>query len=234
MGPPSMRCCKVADVKPVCALPCWCMTFEGSADQEVPRIFLSASMMNLGVRESVCARACMCACASVPHECTRVRACFVVHMVRVHCRFKYDSTHKTWPGTVEVKDGNLIIDGHVIKGSAASDPKQIPWKDAGVDYGGCALLCVCVCVCVCSWEGLCLLSASCDVGGWAEWVRVSPALAMRSPCGMHWASFPLLGNGSGARGGMTRQGRAGAHGSGRSLACEWCRVEGAFECSRCM
>ncbi|KAF5837211.1 glyceraldehyde 3-phosphate dehydrogenase, dominant splicing variant [Dunaliella salina] len=48
--------------------------------------------------------------------------------------FKYDSTHRMWPGTVEVKDGSLVIDGHTIKGSASMDPKQIPWKDAGVDY----------------------------------------------------------------------------------------------------
>jgi len=52
------------------------------------------------------------------------------------CRFKYDSVHKTWPGTVEAKGGGLIIDGHRIKGSSMSDPAQIPWADAGVDYGG--------------------------------------------------------------------------------------------------
>ncbi len=29
--------------------------------------------------------------------------------------FKYDSTHGLWKGTVETKDGNLIIDGHKIR-----------------------------------------------------------------------------------------------------------------------
>lgn len=33
--------------------------------------------------------------------------------------FKYDTTHGVWPGVVEAKDGGLVIDGHVIKGSAA-------------------------------------------------------------------------------------------------------------------
>lgn len=48
--------------------------------------------------------------------------------------FKYDSTHKTWPGAVEAKGSGLIIDGHVIKSSSASEPAQIPWRDTGVDY----------------------------------------------------------------------------------------------------
>lgn len=26
-------------------------------------------------------------------------------------QFKYDSVHGKWPGTVEAKDGNLVIDG---------------------------------------------------------------------------------------------------------------------------
>lgn len=51
-------------------------------------------------------------------------------------RFKYDSVHRTWPGIVEAKQGGLVIDGHTIKGSSMSDPGQIPWADAGVDYGG--------------------------------------------------------------------------------------------------
>jgi glyceraldehyde 3-phosphate dehydrogenase len=47
--------------------------------------------------------------------------------------FKYDSTYGKYPGTVEVKDGDLVVDGEVIKVSAERDPANIKWKDAGVE-----------------------------------------------------------------------------------------------------
>lgn len=46
--------------------------------------------------------------------------------------FKYDSTHGTYPGKVEAKDGALIIDGKTIKVTAVKDPKELPWKELGV------------------------------------------------------------------------------------------------------
>jgi len=46
---------------------------------------------------------------------------------------KYDSTYGKYPGTVEVKDGNLVIDGKVVKVTAEKDPAAIKWKDMGVD-----------------------------------------------------------------------------------------------------
>src|SRR4026208_2491270 len=46
---------------------------------------------------------------------------------------KYDSTYGKYPGTVEVKDGNLVIDGKVVKVPAEKDPAAIKWKDMGVD-----------------------------------------------------------------------------------------------------
>jgi len=46
---------------------------------------------------------------------------------------KYDSTYGQYPGTVEVKDGNLVIDGKTIKVTAEKDPAAIKWKDMGVD-----------------------------------------------------------------------------------------------------
>ena len=48
--------------------------------------------------------------------------------------FKYDSTHGTWPGTVEAKGDNLIINGHVIHVSAEKDPANIPWGTHGATY----------------------------------------------------------------------------------------------------
>ena len=47
--------------------------------------------------------------------------------------FKYDSNYGAYPGTVEVVDGNLVIDGKTIKVYAEKDPGNLPWKDLGVD-----------------------------------------------------------------------------------------------------
>jgi glyceraldehyde 3-phosphate dehydrogenase (phosphorylating) len=46
---------------------------------------------------------------------------------------KHDSVHGKYPGTVDVKDGGLVINGDHVKISAQKDPAQIGWKDAGVD-----------------------------------------------------------------------------------------------------
>jgi len=46
---------------------------------------------------------------------------------------KHDSVHGKYPGTVEVRDGGLVINGDHVKISAQKDPTQIGWKDAGVD-----------------------------------------------------------------------------------------------------
>ena len=46
---------------------------------------------------------------------------------------KHDSVHGKYPGTVEVKDGGLVINGDHVKISAQKDPAQIGWKDAGVE-----------------------------------------------------------------------------------------------------
>jgi len=47
--------------------------------------------------------------------------------------FKYDSNYGIYSGSVEVKDGNLIVDGDVIQVFAERDPGKLPWKDLGVD-----------------------------------------------------------------------------------------------------
>jgi len=46
---------------------------------------------------------------------------------------KYDSTYGPYPGTVEVKDGNLVVDGNTIKVFAERDPGAIKWKEAGAE-----------------------------------------------------------------------------------------------------
>lgn len=45
---------------------------------------------------------------------------------------KYDSVHGRFNGTVEVKDGTLIVNGKSLKVLAQKDPSVLPWKDLGV------------------------------------------------------------------------------------------------------
>jgi glyceraldehyde 3-phosphate dehydrogenase len=47
--------------------------------------------------------------------------------------FKYDSTYGAYGGTVQVKDGNLVVDGKTIKVFAEKDLNAIKWGDLGVD-----------------------------------------------------------------------------------------------------
>ncbi len=47
--------------------------------------------------------------------------------------FKYDTVMGKWKGTVEVGDGELIIDGKTIKVLAVRNPAELPWKDMGVE-----------------------------------------------------------------------------------------------------
>jgi glyceraldehyde 3-phosphate dehydrogenase len=46
--------------------------------------------------------------------------------------FKYDSTYGTYPGSVEVADGDLMVDGKRVKVLAEKDPAKLAWKDLGV------------------------------------------------------------------------------------------------------
>jgi glyceraldehyde 3-phosphate dehydrogenase len=47
--------------------------------------------------------------------------------------FKYDSTYGPYRGTVEVKDGHLLVDGKKISVTAERDPGTIKWKEMGVE-----------------------------------------------------------------------------------------------------
>lgn len=47
--------------------------------------------------------------------------------------FKYDSVHGTFPGKVEAKDNQLIINGKAIKIYAVKNPGELPWKADKVD-----------------------------------------------------------------------------------------------------
>ncbi len=46
---------------------------------------------------------------------------------------KYDSVHGRFDGTVEVKDGHLVVDGKTIRVTAERDPKNLKWDEVGTD-----------------------------------------------------------------------------------------------------
>ena len=46
---------------------------------------------------------------------------------------KYDSVQGPYPGTVEVDGDSLVVDGKKVKVVAKRDPRELPWKELGVD-----------------------------------------------------------------------------------------------------
>ena len=46
---------------------------------------------------------------------------------------KYDSVHGSYPGTVELSDGAMVVDGDEIKVLSERDPAKLPWAELGVD-----------------------------------------------------------------------------------------------------
>src|ERR1043165_3130726 len=46
---------------------------------------------------------------------------------------KHDSVHGRYPGSVEIRDGAIVVNGDTVKISAEKDPSAIKWKDVGVD-----------------------------------------------------------------------------------------------------
>jgi glyceraldehyde 3-phosphate dehydrogenase len=46
---------------------------------------------------------------------------------------KYDSTHGRFDGTVEVKDGHLVVNGKTIRITAERDPANLKWDEEGVE-----------------------------------------------------------------------------------------------------
>jgi glyceraldehyde 3-phosphate dehydrogenase len=47
---------------------------------------------------------------------------------------KYDSTHGKFNGEIEVKDGNLVVNGNTIRVSAERDPANLKWNEIEAEY----------------------------------------------------------------------------------------------------
>jgi len=47
---------------------------------------------------------------------------------------KYDSTHGRFDGTIEVKGGQLVVNGNAIRVTAERDPANLKWNEIGAEY----------------------------------------------------------------------------------------------------
>ncbi len=47
---------------------------------------------------------------------------------------KYDSTHGRFNGSVEVKDGKLVVNGNAIRVTAERNPADLKWNEVGAEY----------------------------------------------------------------------------------------------------
>ncbi|MDR2645391.1 MAG: type I glyceraldehyde-3-phosphate dehydrogenase, partial [Endomicrobium sp.] len=47
---------------------------------------------------------------------------------------KYDTIHGQFKGTVEVKDGNLVVNGKTVRVTAEKNPADLKWGEIGAEY----------------------------------------------------------------------------------------------------
>ncbi|GAB6007539.1 type I glyceraldehyde-3-phosphate dehydrogenase [Dysgonomonas reticulitermitis] len=47
---------------------------------------------------------------------------------------RYDSIHGQFKGTVEVKDGKLVVNGNAIRVTAEKNPADLKWSEVGAEY----------------------------------------------------------------------------------------------------
>ncbi len=47
---------------------------------------------------------------------------------------RYDTMHGQFDGTIEVKDGKLVVNGHAIRVTAEKDPANLKWDEVGAEY----------------------------------------------------------------------------------------------------
>ncbi len=47
---------------------------------------------------------------------------------------RYDTVHGRFDGTVEVKDGNLVVNGKTIRVTSERNPADLKWNEVGAEY----------------------------------------------------------------------------------------------------
>ena len=47
---------------------------------------------------------------------------------------RYDTIHGQFKGSIEVKDGNLVVNGQAIRVTAEKDPANLKWNEVGAEY----------------------------------------------------------------------------------------------------
>lgn len=47
---------------------------------------------------------------------------------------RYDTVHGQFQGTIDVKDGNLVVNGHAIRVTSEKDPANLKWNEVGAEY----------------------------------------------------------------------------------------------------
>ena len=53
---------------------------------------------------------------------------YIAYMLR------YDTMHGQFKGSIEVKDGALVVNGHSIRVTAEKDPANLKWNEVGAEY----------------------------------------------------------------------------------------------------
>lgn len=47
---------------------------------------------------------------------------------------RYDTMHGQFKGTIEIKDGKLVVNGHAIRVTAEKNPTDLKWNEVGAEY----------------------------------------------------------------------------------------------------
>ena len=47
---------------------------------------------------------------------------------------RYDTMHGQFKGTIEIKDGKLVVNGHAIRVTAEKNPADLKWNEVGAEY----------------------------------------------------------------------------------------------------
>lgn len=57
----------------------------------------------------------------------------IVDVATLAYLLKYDSVYGRFPGTIEVGDGTIVVNGKEVRSLCQKDPSRLPWKELGVE-----------------------------------------------------------------------------------------------------